>query len=50
MHPSPAKNAIGGLIGAVVALLGILLGNAVARMTSSEHAAAPGAAVHEQQH
>ena len=50
MQPSPARSAIGGLIGALMALVGILIGNSVARMTSGGHAEAPGAAVHEQQH
>ena len=49
MQPSPAKNAIGGLVGALLALVGIFIGNAVARMTSGEHAASP-AGVHQAEH
>jgi hypothetical protein len=34
---SGAKNALGGLVGAIAALLGILLGNTMANLTSAEH-------------
>ena len=48
MDPSPAKNAIGGLIGALMALFGIFIGNAVANLGGGEHAAPAG--VHEAEH
>lgn len=34
---SPAKNALGGLVGALAALLGILIGSTVANLTGGEH-------------
>jgi hypothetical protein len=45
-HPgSGAKNAIGGLIGAIAALIGILIGNSVANMLGGAH---PPAAQHQE--
>lgn len=41
-QPSAAGNVIGGLIGALAALIGIWLGSTVAQMTmGGEHAEAP---------
>jgi hypothetical protein len=37
MAASGAKNALGGLVGAIAALIGILIGNAVADMLGQEH-------------
>jgi hypothetical protein len=39
MHKQPSRLVImfGGLTGAAIALLGILLGGSVARLTSSDH-------------
>jgi hypothetical protein len=34
---SGAKSALGGLVGAIAALIGILIGNGVANMTGGEH-------------
>ena len=46
MHQEPSKwtSALGGLIGAAIALCGILLGSSIARMTVPDHS---GAAHHE---
>lgn len=41
---------LGGVVGAGVALLGILLGRTVANLTGGEHAAGPGHAVESQEH
>ena len=34
---SGAKNALGGLLGAIAALIGILIGNSVENMMAGEH-------------
>jgi len=39
-QPSKWTVALGGLIGAMIALLGILLGNSIARMTVPDHSGA----------
>jgi hypothetical protein len=34
---SGAKNALGGLVGAIAALIGVLIGNTVANLMAGEH-------------
>ena len=43
-HPSKWTIALGGLIGAMIAFVGILIGSSIARMTVPDHS---GAAHHD---
>ena len=40
-QPSKWTIAFGGMIGAAIALLGILIGSSIARMVVADHAGAP---------